>query len=133
MGETLGVEGEVVEDLAAGLPPDVVADSVLAQVLQTQPVREGLARGLDADLDNKYASMSRLINSNQHCSSSALTGVLVSPMLNLWPSTLHTDTPHLDTSALASWGMYWAGVPPVTVLHLQTVSSVDEEDHIDCR
>ena len=50
MGETLGVEGEVVEDLAAGLPPDVVADRVLAQVLQTQPVREGLARGLDADL-----------------------------------------------------------------------------------
>ena len=67
MGETLGVEGEVVEDLAAGLPPDVVADSVLAQVLQTQPVREGLARGLDADLDNKYASMSRLNNSSNHC------------------------------------------------------------------
>ena len=64
MWETLGVEGEVVEDLAAGLPPDVVADSVLAQVLQTQPVREGLARGLDADLDNKYASMSRLTNSS---------------------------------------------------------------------
>ena len=61
MGETLGVEGEVVEDLAAGLPPDVVADSVLAQVLQTQPVREGLARGLDADLDNKYAFMSSKI------------------------------------------------------------------------
>ena len=67
MGETLGVEGEVVEDLAAGLPPDVVADSVLAQVLQTQPVREGLARGLDADLDSKCASMSRLTNSNHHC------------------------------------------------------------------
>ena len=64
MGETLGVEGEVVEDLAAGLPPDVVADSVLAQVLQTQPVREGLARGLDADLDSKYASVSRLTNSS---------------------------------------------------------------------
>ena len=67
MRETLGVEGEVVEDLAAGLPPDVVADGVLAQVLQTQPVREGLARRLDADLDNKYASMSRLNNSNHHC------------------------------------------------------------------
>ena len=67
MGETLGVEGEVVEDLAAGLPPDVVANGVLAQVLQTQPVREGLARRLDADLDNKYASMSRLTNSNHHC------------------------------------------------------------------
>ena len=53
--ETLGVEGEVVEDLAAGLPPDVVADSVLAQVLQTQPVREGLAGGLDADLTTMNA------------------------------------------------------------------------------
>ena len=55
MRETLGVEGEVVEDLAAGLPPDVVTDGVLAQVLQTQPVREGLAGGLDAHLYNKYA------------------------------------------------------------------------------
>ena len=59
MGETLGVEGEVVEDLAAGLPPDVVADGVLAEVLQTQPVREGLARGLDADLDHKCTPMLR--------------------------------------------------------------------------
>ena len=57
MGETLGVEGEVVEDLAAGLPPDVVADGVLAEVLQTQPVREGLARGLDANLDKKCTPM----------------------------------------------------------------------------
>ena len=57
MGETLGVEGEVVEDLAAGLPPDVVADGVLAEVLQTQPVREGLARGLDAHLDKKCTPM----------------------------------------------------------------------------
>ena len=53
VGETLRIEGEVVEDLAAGLPPDVVADGVLAEVLQTQPVREGLARGLDAHLENK--------------------------------------------------------------------------------
>ena len=69
-----------------------------------------------------------------HCSLSALTGVLVSPMLNLWPSTLHTETPHLDTSALASWGMYWAGVPPVTVLHLQTICVDDGSKimYIDC-
>ena len=46
---------------------------------------------------------------------------LVSPMEYLWPSMVHKLIPHLVGSPLASCGIYCAGLPEVSFLHLNII------------